>query len=151
MNARHLLVLALVCGVVGGVVGYALASYVARIYVEITQPAAYVTVKDFRIDAAPYQTLSYSGIWIADVNQRSDRVEYRVRIVSENVELYKACIWAGYLTTTLFVDCGYELVFTVEKPKTMGGVFYIYVNYVHLRTSDKQGIITVEITCRPLP
>lgn len=151
VNHTKIVLIALVCGILGGLIGYALASYIVRIYIEITQPAADVEIRDFRIDAAPYQTLEYKWIWIANVYQRSDRVEYRVKINSENIDLYKACIWVGYFTTTLYAECGYELIFTMDKGKTMGGTFYIYVDYVYLRTRDRQGVISIDVSFRPLP
>ena len=152
--SKKLLLLVFAIGMLGGVVGYALSSYVARIYIEITQPAAVIKTFTSKIDAAPYQFVKRYGIEVAEVHQNSDRVEYTVTVRAKNFEKWKVCIWVGYLTTKLYENCTVEghgvLKFTIPKVRTMNGVFYIYAT-IYGKTTSSRGTIEIEIVPRALP
>jgi len=141
-------------GLVGGVIGYAVSTYVAKIYVEITQPTAVIKTFTAKIEAAPYQFIERYGIKLAEITQNSDLVEYHVLVKVSNLTKWKVCLWVGYMATKLYEGCATQtnpsLKFTIPRTKTMGGTFYIYAS-IQGRTTDKEGIIELQITPKPIP
>lgn len=147
ISRLKLVLVVLALSIVGGVIAYALTALIARIFVEVSLPAADVKTYDVRVDVAPYQSFEYSNAWIADVIQRSDLVQYTLKIKAENVQLYDACVTVMSWGVVYYKGCGLEHEFVM---KNIPGGFSIYLT-VKGKSLDKSGLITAEIKYKPIP
>lgn len=147
MDIKWVIIIAFAIGLISGIVVYALSAFIARIFVEVTLPAAEVKTNDLKIDVAPYQSFEYTGALIASINQRSDLVQYTLKIKAENLQLYSACITVMSWGVEYYKGCGLEHTF---KMKSIPGGFSVYLT-VKGRSTNTTGLITAEITYEPLP